>query len=233
MKRMGTPEGVEEFCRALEVNYDDWDNFAITLGWDRILISGVNKERNQKFVGKMVSDAAKEYGFENDGAFVAWLLHDEDGKVAIINMSMCQEDIDTVAQLPYSNVISDSIYAVTDTPHPRMYGAFPKVIREYVEERHVLTLEEAVRKMTSQPAARMGIARRGQIAEGFYADINIFEPKKVKDRATFEEPVHWRRGFPDAMLTESLLGKMNRCVRMPPERICGEQIGKEERRSQT
>ena len=223
LERMGTPKGVEEFCRALEVNYDDWDNFAITLGWDRILISGVNKESNQKFVGKMVSDAAKEYGFESDGAFVAWLLHDEDGKVAIINMSMCQEDIDTVARLPYSNVISDYIYAVTDTPHPRMYGAFPKVIREYVEERHVLTLEEAVRKMTSQPAARMGIARRGQLADGFYADINIFEPKEIKDRATFEEPVHLAEGISRCYINGKLAWK--------DEVMCDDSSGKNLRRT--
>lgn len=195
LERMGTKEGAEEFCRSLEVTYDDWDNFAITLGWDRILISGVNKEQNQKFVGKMVSEAAKEYGFESDGAFVAWLLHDEDGKVAIINMSMCQEDIDTVAKLPYSSVISDSIYAVTDTPHPRMYGAFPKVIREYVQERHLFTLQEAIRKMTSLPAARMNIARRGQIKEGYFADINIFDPQELKDHATFEKPVQLASGI--------------------------------------
>lgn len=195
LQRMGTKEGVEEFCKSLEVDYDDWDNFAITLGWDRILISGVNKESNQKFVGKMVSEAAKEYGFESNGAFVAWLLHDENGKVAIINMSMCQEDIDTVAKLPYSTVISDSIYAVTDTPHPRMYGAFPKIIREYVEERHLFTMEEAVRKMTSLPASRMSIARRGQIKEGYFADINIFEPSRLKDHATFEKPVQLASGI--------------------------------------
>ena len=195
LQRMGTKEGVEEFCKSLEVDYDDWDNFAITLGWDRILISGVNKESNQKFVGKMVSEAAKEYGFESNGAFVARLLHDENGKVAIINMSMCQEDIDTVAKLPYSTVISDSIYAVTDTPHPRMYGAFPKIIREYVEERHLFTMEEAVRKMTSLPASRMSIARRGQIKEGYFADINIFEPSRLKDHATFEKPVQLASGI--------------------------------------
>lgn len=223
LEKMGTPEGVEEFCKSLEVQYDDWDNFAITLGWDRILISGVNKKSNQKFVGKMVSEAAKEYGFESDGAFVAWLLHDEDGKVAIINMSMCQEDIDTVAKLPYSNVISDSIYAVTDTPHPRMYGAFPKVIREYVEERHVLTLEEAIRKMTSQPAARMGIARRGQIKEGFYADINIFEPKEIKDRATFEEPVHLATGISRCFINGKLAWQ--------DEKMCNDSCGKNLRRT--
>lgn len=223
LEKMGTPRGGEEFCKSLEVQYDDWDNFAITLGWDRILISGVNKKSNQKFVGKMVSEAAKEYGFESDGAFVAWLLHDEDGKVAIINMSMCQEDIDTVAKLPYSNVISDSIYAVTDTPHPRMYGAFPKVIREYVEERHVLTLEEAIRKMTSQPAARMGIVRRGQIKEGFYADINIFEPKEVKDKATFEEPVRLATGISKCFVNGKLAWQ--------DEKMCNDNCGKNLRRT--
>lgn len=195
LERMGTKEGVEELCKALEVAYDDWDNFAITLGWDRILISSLNKENNQKFVGKMVSEAAKEYGFESDGAFVAWLLHDENGKVAIINMSMCQDDIDTVAKLPYSSVISDSIYAVTDTPHPRMYGAFPKIIREYVKERHLFTMQEAVRKMTSLPAARMNIPRRGQIKEGYFADINIFDPQELKDYATFEQPLQLASGI--------------------------------------
>lgn len=223
LERMGTKEGVEEFCKSLEVNYDDWDNFAITLGWDRILISGVNKKSNQKFVGKMVSEAAKEYGFESDGAFVAWLLHDENGKVAIINMSMCQDDIDTVAKLPYSNVISDSIYAVTDTPHPRMYGAFPKIIREYVEERHVFTMAEAIRKMTSQPAERMGIAGRGQIKEGFYADINIFDTKEFKDRATFEEPVQLATGLSCCYVNGKLAWKN--------ETMCNDACGKNLRRT--
>lgn len=195
LRRMGTKEGAEEFCRSLEVTYEDWDNFAITLGWDRILISGVNKESNQRFVGKMVSEAAIDAGFASSGEFVAWLLHEEDGKVAIINMSMCQDDIDTVAKLPYSTIISDSIYAMTDTPHPRMYGAFPKIIREYVEERHLFTLQEAVRKMTSLPAARMNLAYRGQIKEGYYADINIFVPSEVKDYATFEHPVQLAGGI--------------------------------------
>ena len=84
--------------------------------------------------------AARQFGYEDAYALAAWLMHDESGKTAIINMSMCQEDIDTVAKLPYSIVISDSIYAETDTPHPRMYGAFPKILREYVKERHILTL---------------------------------------------------------------------------------------------
>lgn len=185
LERLGTPEGVQEFCKSLEKSYPDWDNYAVSLGWDRILISGVTKEENQKWVGMTVREAAIACGLE-DGEYVARLLHEEDGKVAIISMSMSQEDVDTVARLPYSSVISDSIYADTDTPHPRMYGAFPKMIREYVQERKILTMEEAIRKMTDQPARRMGLEGRGRIQEGYYADLLIW--KELKDLASWENP---------------------------------------------
>lgn len=141
LRDLGTPEGVEAFRKTSSVLYDDWDNFCITLGWDRIIISGVTKEENRKFLGMTVTDAAEKFGFEDATALAAYLMHSEDGKCAIINMSMCQEDIDTVARLPYSNIISDAIYAQTDTPHPRMFGAFPKALREFVRERGVLSFE--------------------------------------------------------------------------------------------
>lgn len=195
LKRMGTPEGVREFREACAVDYDDWDNFAITLGWDRILISGVVREHNEKFLGLTVTEAAEAFGFEDAAACAAYLMHDEDGRTAIINMSMCQEDIDTVAKLPYSVVISDSIYADTNTPHPRMYGAFPKIIREYVRERGLYTMEEAVMKMTSLPARRMKLRDRGRIEEGCFADINIFDPEQFRDNATFSDPARLSQGL--------------------------------------
>ncbi|RRD96205.1 D-aminoacylase [Clostridiales bacterium COT073_COT-073] len=195
LKRLGTPEGVEQFREACSVSYDDWDNFAITLGWDRIIISGVVKEHNRKFLGMTVTEAAKVFGFEDAAACAAYLMHDEGGKTAIINMSMCQDDIDTVAKLPYSTVISDSIYADTDTPHPRMYGAFPKIIREYVKERGLYSMEEAVMKMTSLPAIRMKLEGRGKLAEGAFADVNVFDPDKFRDNATFSDPARMSEGL--------------------------------------
>lgn len=195
LKRMGTPEGIAEFRKACSVTYDDWDNFAITLGWDRILISGVVRKHNEKYLGMTVTEAARTFGFEDAAACAAWLMHDEDGRTAIINMSMCQEDIDTVARLPYSVVISDSIYADTNTPHPRMYGAFPKIIREYVRERGILTMEQAVMKMTSLPADRMKLEGRGRLAEGCYADVNIFDPARFRDNATFPDPARMAEGL--------------------------------------
>lgn len=219
LQKLGTPEGVGEFRRLAGVEYKDWDNYCITLGWDRILISGVAREHNKKFVGMNVTGAAERFGFEDPFALAAHLMHDEDGKTAIINMSMCQEDIDAVARLPYSIVISDSIYAETDTPHPRMYGAFPKIIREYVMERGLLTMEEAIKKMTSMPAARMRLKKRGVLREGYYADLNIFDPNTFRDNATFQNPavcasglyaciVNGKIAYTDGRCTEERAGKV-------------------------
>lgn len=195
LEKLGTPEGVEEFRRTSRVSYDDWDNFCVTLGWERIIISGVVTEKFRPMLGMTVTEAAEKFGYEDAEALAADLMHTENGKTAIINMSMCQDDIDTVAKLPYSNVISDAIYADTDTPHPRMYGAFPKVIREYVNERGLFTMEEAIRKMTSQPAARMGLTGRGTLTEGSFADVIVFDKDKFRDNATFQSPANLATGL--------------------------------------
>lgn len=195
LQKLGTSEGIEEFRKTTGVVYEDWDNFAITLGWDRILISGVTKKENEKFLGLSVTEAAAKFGFPDAAACAAYLMHQEDGKVAIINMSMHQDDIDTVAKLPYSIVISDSIYADTDTPHPRLYGAFPKIIREYVKERNIYTLPEAIKKMTSMPAKRMKLTGRGALLPGYFADLNIFDPDQFRDHATFADPAKIASGL--------------------------------------
>lgn len=212
LKKLGTPDGIEEFRRTSRKEYAGWDNYAITLGWDKILISGVVKEHNQKFIGKNLIEAAREFGAKDAVEMAAYLMHDEAGKTAIINMSMCQSDIDTVARLPYSIVISDSIYANTSTPHPRMYGAFPKIIREYVNERKILSLEEAIKKMTFLPAKKMGLKKRGELKEGYYADIIIFDPKKFKDNATFKSPTKIATGLNYVIINGNIVYEKDRII---------------------
>lgn len=193
--RLGTSEGVDAFRQAVRKTYTDWDNYAVSLGWDRVLISGTAQEENRKFVGLTVAEGAQKYGFSDPEEFAAYLLHSDNAKTAIIIMSMCQEDIDVIAALPYSMIISDAIYARTDTPHPRMHGAFPKVIREYVKERKIYTLEKAVRKMSALPARRMGIGKRGILSPGYYADVLVFDPDQFRDNATYENPAALASGL--------------------------------------
>lgn len=179
--------------RACAVTYPDWDNYAVTLGWDRILIASA-QEQNRRCLGMSVQEAAEQFGFEDAVELAAHLMHSENGQTAIINHSMDQRDVDAIARLSYSSVISDSIYADTDTPHPRMNGAFPGFYQEYVRERSVLGAGEAIRKMTSMPAQRMQIAGRGLLREGNFADVLVFDAAKLGSGSTFAAPNQLDRG---------------------------------------
>lgn len=194
LDRLGTPEGVAQLRGACAVEYSDWDNYAVSLGWDRILIASATPE-NQRFLGMSVQTAAEKYGFEDAVALAAHLMHSENGQTAIINLSMDQRDVDAIARLDYSTLISDAIYADTDTPHPRMYGAFPRFIQNFVCRRKILTMEAAIRKMTAQPARRKQIARRGMIKPGNYADVLVFSEDALRSAATFESPAHMGEGI--------------------------------------
>jgi N-acyl-D-amino-acid deacylase len=105
--------------------------------------------------------------------------------IGIIGTSMAEEDIAAILRWPHANVCSDG---ASGGGHPRGYGAFPRVLGRYVRERSALSLEEAVRKMTSLAAAHMGLADRGTIAPGMRADLVLFDPRTVLDRATPEHP---------------------------------------------
>lgn len=183
--RLGTQVGVEEFRKAAQQTYSDWDNYAVTLGWDRILISTVAHEENRRFLGLSVQAAAERFSFTDAEALAAHLMHTEGGGCGIINLSMDQADVDAVAKLPYSILISDALYAATDTPHPRLLGAFPRFLREYAFERKVITPEKAVRKMTALPAERFAFSDRGYIKPGYNADLLLFDPAVFTDNADF------------------------------------------------
>lgn len=193
--KLETQKGREELKRELYKEHPGWDNMVMAIGWGRILISTVMKEENRRFSGKTFEEASIMAGYEEPSDFMCRLLAEEKGKVGIIVLSMSQEDVDTVARLPYSMVISDSLYGVSDSPHPRLYGSFPKVLREYVRERGVLTMEEAIKKMTGLPASRLSMTGRGMLKAGYHADINIFSMDKIMDYAVFENPKQLCTGF--------------------------------------
>ena len=193
LERLGTKQGVDELRAACALTYSDWDNYAVSLGWDRILIASAEGD-NRRCIGLSVQEAAEKFDYEDAVALAAHLMHSENGRTAIINLSMDQRDVDTIARLDYANVISDAIYADTDNPHPRMYGAFPRFFEDFVRTRKVLSVEKAIRKMTAQPAARMQLKDRGRLETGCFADILMFDEAKLRSQATFAEPVHKGEG---------------------------------------
>jgi N-acyl-D-amino-acid deacylase len=220
LTRLGTKEGVAHLRSALEKTYPAWDNFALTLGWERILIASVSDAENRRFLGMRVTDAAAKYGFDDAAALAAHLLHTDRGKTAVINLSMCQDDIDTVAKLPYSHVISDAIYAETDTPHPRMFGAMPRFWQDYVVQRHILTEREAIAKMTRNPALRMGIADRGILAPGARADILVFQRDCLRDNATYAAPARASEGVKWLIVNGEIAVENDAIVRHDLGQLC-------------
>ena len=109
---------------------------------------------------------------------------------------MADQDLDVFLQHPMASVSSDGDVVTPGIgfPHPRSYGAFPRVLARYVRERHLLTLESAIHKMTGFPAAMIGLPERGQLREGNFADIVIFDAGRIGDHATYADPHHYSDG---------------------------------------
>ena len=175
LARLKTEAGQNQLHEMLKKTYDDWDNYVISLGWDKVILSAASRPENQSMIGKSISEIAKEYGYPDETAAASHLLTSENGTAAII--------------------ISDAIYAETDRPHPRMYGAFPHFIEDYVCRRHVLSLPAAIHKMTGLPAARMNLRARGLIKEGYFADVNVFDPSSLKAPSDYTHPTILAEGL--------------------------------------
>ena len=145
----------------------------------------------KQFEGKMLTKIAEETGKDPyDAAFD--LLLEEEAAVSMAVFNMCEDDVKMVMRHPAVMIGTDGLLA--GRPHPRAYGTYPRILGRYVREERNLGLEDAVRKMTSLPAQRLGLRDRGLLREGYFADIAIFDPEAVLDRATFEDPLQFPAG---------------------------------------
>lgn len=187
IKSLETKSGRDFLRDEIYKKHVNWDNMALSIGWDRIIISSVSLPEHLNYSEKSIAELAEKLGVSDPADVVAHLLLTEGGKTGIIVRSMSQNDIDEIARLPWSFLISDALYGGGKNPHPRLYGAFPKFLREYVRERRILTFPKAVNKMTEMPAKRVGITDRGKLKPGCKADISVFDPEKFTDRATYAD----------------------------------------------
>ena len=169
-------------------------------GWDNVMISGVQDSTDSAAEGKRLGSYAQGLGADPYETTVA-LLRRSRGNVGMVGFAMSEEGLDQIFAHPQSMVCSDGgSYAVDGpthrgSPHPRGLGSFPRVLGRYVRERKALTLEQAVHKMTGSPAARLRLGDRGRLARHFAADVVVFDPATVADRATFEQPFQYPVGI--------------------------------------
>ncbi|MBX7174889.1 MAG: D-aminoacylase [Pyrinomonadaceae bacterium] len=172
-----------------------WNIIEAAGGWDGIILANAQNKDNAKYQGKSISSIAKE--LKKEPADVAFdFVTQGTGRVTAIYFMMSEPDIETALRFPWTSIGSDAGAALKPSEgdaiglsHPRAYGNFPRLIAKYVRERKVLTLPEAIRKMTSWAATRMRIQGRGVIKAGAWADVVIFDYDKIQDNATYEKPL--------------------------------------------
>ena len=163
--------------------------------WDKALILSASKE-DQDLVGKFMTEAAEIRGMEPVDLYLDRL---REGKALQgIGQAMHEDDVKALLKHPLSMVSTDGSPLPADYPkrvHPRNFGTFPRVLKKYVREERILTLEEAIRKMTSAGATKLGLMDRGILRPGFKADVTIFDPLNVRDRATYKDPIQLPQGI--------------------------------------
>ena len=201
-QRLADPQIRERLKQEIKTGSPGWWNIVEAGGgWDGVVLANARNPDNMKYVGKSMTAIAKEMGKDPaDAAFD--LVSQANGRVTAIYHMMSEQDIETALRYPWTSIGSDSGASMQTAgddaiglPHPRAYGNFPRLIAKYVRDRHVLTLEEAIRKMTSWPATRLRLDHRGSIREGLWADAVVFDFDKIQDRATYEQPTLYPEGI--------------------------------------
>ncbi len=170
-----------------------WDNEWLEIpGSEAILVSVVSDPKLLPLQGQTIAQIAKEKNEDPIETIFDLLIQDPSMSVAVFGMS--ETDIAYALKQPWVSVDNDSQGTAPDGilgrehPHPRAYGTFPRILRKYVREEKLLTLQDAIRKFSALPAQRMRLAARGVLKEGMWADVVIFDPATIRDIATFEKP---------------------------------------------
>ena len=197
----------EDFLRRLDdpataekIRHETVAKVELIGGWDNVEISGISNYADMAADGKRVGTFARTQQLEPYALAVA-LLQRGKGNVGMVGFAMSEDNLDRILAHPQGMVCSDGgAYALdgpthTGHPHPRGLGTFPRVLGRYVREKKVLTLASAIHKMSGLPSSRIGLKDRGRLAPGMAADVVVFDPSTVQDKATFEEPFQYPVGI--------------------------------------
>ncbi len=187
LSRLNSSEVRKRLKRDMITGVPGWSSYLRAAGFENIMITYCKK--NVQFEGKTLSNIAKELG-KDPFDTVFDLLIEEESSISIVLFYLSEDDVKTVMRHQTVMVCTDGLLG--GKPHPRVYGAFPRVLGRYVREEKTISLQDAIRKMTSLPAQTFGLNERGLLREGMYADITIFDPSTIIDVGTYTNP----RQFP-------------------------------------
>jgi len=200
VERLKDPAAREKIRKDMLTPSKDWDNeWQEIPGPEAIMIGAVQNPALLPMQGKRLSEIAKLWNKDPMDTLFTFLIQDPTAGVAVFGMS--QPDVTLALQQPWVAIDNDSEGTSPEGilgqahPHPRAYGTFPRILSKYVREEKALTLEDAIRKMSALPAQRMRLTDRGVLKAGMWADVVIFDPATVHDRATFDNPNQLSEGM--------------------------------------
>jgi dihydroorotase/N-acyl-D-amino-acid deacylase len=194
IERLKDPAMRARIRKEMETPSDDWDNeWQEIAGPESIIVSVVQNPQLLPLQGKTIAEIAKLWNKDPFDTIFDLLIQDN-AYTYVAVFGMAEPDVALALQQPWVSVDNDSQGTAPDGllgqehPHPRAYGTFPRILRKYVREEQKLKLEDAIRKFSALPAERMRLADRGVLKAGMWADVVVFDPATITDRATFENP---------------------------------------------
>jgi len=201
VERLKDPTMRARIRAEMESSAGDWNNeWQEVPGPESILVCAVQNPKLIPLQGKNIAEIAKLWGKDPIDTVFDLLIQDQ-AFTSVAMSAMSEPDVTLALQQPWVSICNDSQGTAPDGllgkehPHPRAYGTFPRILRKYVREEKKLTLEDAIRKFSALPAARMRLPDRGVLKSGMWADVVIFDPETIRDRATFEQPNQLSEGM--------------------------------------
>ncbi|MEI9921265.1 MAG: D-aminoacylase [Bacteroidota bacterium] len=206
IKNMQDPKTRKKGLEEMRKPSGKWENLMLLAGGpEQVLLVGFATDSLKKFTGKTLAEVAQIYKKSPEETAMDLVIADST-RVGTVYFMMSEDNIKRQIALPYVSFGSDagsptaSGIFLKSSDHPRAYGNFARLLAKYVRDEKVIPLEEAIRKLTSLPASNLKIKKRGTLAEGYYADVVIFDPATIQDHATFERPHQYSTGVRDVFV---------------------------------
>jgi N-acyl-D-amino-acid deacylase len=197
--RLQDPAIRQRVAAEMRTNAQDWENLYFHAGPDKVLLSFQTEKLRDKYEGQSLAEVAADWGKSPEETAMDLVIQDS-SRVGAVYFLMSEDNVKKQIQLPYMAFGSDAGAPAAEEPwtdgktHPRTYGNFARLLGKYVREEQVIPLEEAIYKLTSLPAERLQLQKRGRLEPGYKADVVLFDPETITDHATFLEPHQYATG---------------------------------------
>ena len=201
IRRLKDPATRKRIAREMRESRDGWENMYLQAGSpDKILLVGFKSEKLKPLTGKTLAEVANMRGKSPEETAMDLIVED-DSRIATVYFSQSEENLRKKIALPWVSFCSDSpslapegVFLKSST-HPRAYGSFARLLAKFVREEKLITLQETIRKLAALPADNLKLDRRGRLRENYFADVVVFDPEKIQDHATYENPHRYATGM--------------------------------------